>query len=550
MASLTKPRLIARTELRRSSRAFRTNRYQLIATAAFGLFFLLPLLVFGSIAARELGETLAAGGTIGGFDPVPLVRAVVAVYWAVFVFFVASRAVGKTATVDEPEAVLTAVSVPTALAGTLLAEVVLVGLWLVPPVVVIVGAFALGAGSPLVILAAALALALMVASAIPIGYLVGLGIRHLLTVNETLARYKTAIGAAAFVLYFGALAFAESLFADLFGWIGRLPVGWLADLVLLGAPGVAPSAPRAGAAVGLSVLAGGGALVGAVRLADRHWFADPARDSRPATRTGTGSNRSSPIGRIGRVGSRPTRATARVVWLRVRRAPIRLLYAAYPLFGLLIFANDLSTVLPYLPAILTLYVIWAAGAAFTLNPLGDQAGALAATLTTPVSGEQFVRGHLLVATTVFAPLGLLVSVGSGYLVGLAPDRIALLAAASVLGVLAAASLASGVGTVFARFGAVRLSGSHETVMPSKSAFATYSLLIGLTVAALGLLLSELARTTVALLATGLVLDRFSMALSSDTVLTGAVIVLIGSLALPPVAYVHAARTFDRFTISQ
>lgn len=549
MAPLAKPRLIARTELRRSSRAFRTNRYQLIATAAFGLFFLLPMLVFGSIAAREFGETLAAGGTIGGFDPVPLIRAAVAVYWAVFVFFVASRAVGKTATVDEPEAVLTAVSVPTALAGTLLAEVVLVGMWLVPPVVVIVGAFALGAGSPFVVLAAALALALMVASAIPIGYLVGLGIRHLLTVNETLARYKTAIGATAFVLYFGALAFAESLFADLFGWIGRLPVGWLADLALLGAPGVAPSVPRAGAAVGLSALAGGGALVGAVRLADRHWFADPARDSRPAARTGTSSS-TSPIGRVVRIGSRPTRATARVVWLRVRRAPIRLLYAAYPLFGLLIFANDLSTVLPYLPAILTLYVIWAAGAAFTLNPLGDQAGALAATLTTPVSGEQFVRGHLLAAMIVFAPLGLLLSVGSGYLVGLPVERIALLAAASILGVLAAASLASGVGTLFPRFGAVRLSGSHEAVMPSKSAFATYSLLIGLTVAALGLLFSELARTMVALLATGLVLDRFSMILTPDTVLTAAVILLIVSLALPPVAYVYAARTFDRFTIRQ
>lgn len=130
------------------------------------------------------------------------------------------------------------------LRGLLLSETALVGLWLVPPVALVAGAFALGASAPLVLVTAALAGALLMASAVPVGYFVGLGIRHLLTINPFLARYKTAIGLGVFLAYFGAIAFAESLFVDLFGWIGRLPVGWLGDLVLFNAPGVSPSPVR------------------------------------------------------------------------------------------------------------------------------------------------------------------------------------------------------------------------------------------------------------------------------------------------------------------
>lgn len=560
MRTRSKPRLVARTELRRSLRTFRTNRYQLVATAAMALLFFLPMLVFGSLGARGLGETLAAaesapaGGdtqslagtlTSSEFDVLGLVRSGVAMFWVLIAFLIASRAVGKTATIDEPGAVLTAVPVPTVLRGLLLSETVLIGLWVVPPVAIIVGAFALGAGTPLVLVTAALAVALLMASAVPVGYLVGLGVGHLLTINPFLARYKTAIGLVAFLLYFGAVAFAGSLFLDLFAWIGRLPVGWLGDLVLFGAPGVSPSLVRAGAAAGLSVMLALVAGVAAVWLAERHWFADPARDSRP-TSYGAKTRR---IDAFDGVVSRPTRSVTRIVWLRARRAPIRLLYTTYPLFGLVIFANDLSAVLSYLPLVLTLYVIWAAGAAFTLNPLGDQAGALAATLTTPIDGERFVRGHLLAGAAVFVPLGLLVSLSSAFLVGYPIERVALLGGASVVGTVGTMVLAVGVGSLFPRFGAVRLSGSHEAVMPSKSAFVAYSLVIGLAVASAALITSELARTVLALLVTGLVLDRFSLLLAPDTVLTAAVIGLIVLLTTPLLAYVHAVRSFDRFRIS-
>ncbi len=540
-----KSRLIARTELRRSLRAFRTNRYQLLATGAFTILFLGPILVFGSLAAYGFGESPAAGSS-PEIDPLPVVRAGVAGCWVLVAFLVASRSIGKTATVDESEGILTAVPVQTALGGVLLSEALLVGSWVVPPILVVGGAFALGAGNPLVLVTTMLALAFVLASAVPVGYLLGLGIRHLLTVNETLARYKTAIGIAAFVLYFGAIAFVESLFADLFSMVGRLPMGWLGDLALSGVPGLAPSLVRATGAAGLSALLGTLAVVGATRLAALHWFADTARDSRPTARV---KARDSRLPALDGVLAQPTRAVARVGWLRARRAPIRLLYTAYPLFGLVVFAGDLSGVLFYLPIVLTLYVIWAAGAAVTLNPLGDQAGALAATLTTPVSGGRFVRGHLLVGAAVFVPLGLLASVASAAFVGYSVEQVVLLGAASVLGVLGATALASGVGAAFPRFGAVRLSGSHEAVMPSKSAFVAYSLAIGLTVVAMVLVYSELARTVLALVATGLVLDRFALALTPSGVFTGAVIGLIGLLALPALAYVYAARTFDRFTIS-
>lgn len=546
MDSLNRSRLIARTELRRSSRAFRTNRYQLLATATFGLFFLLPMLVFGSLAARGMGEALAAGESIGGFDLVAVLRTGVAVYWAMFAFFVASRAVGKSATIDEADGILTTVPVRTALCGILLSETVLVALWLVPPVLVLVGAFAFGAGTPLILLTTASTLVLVMASAVPVGYLVGLGIRHLLTVNATLARYKTALGVFAFVCYFGALAFAESLFVDLVSTLGRLPLGWLADLALVGMPGVTPSLLQASAAVGLSTLLVPLAVLGTIRLADRHWFGDPARDSRPTARIETRERR---LAALDGLLSQQTRAVAHVVWLRARRAPIRLLYAAYPLFGLLIFANDLSTFLSYLPMILTLYVIWAAGVAFTLNPLGDQAGALAATLTTPLAGEQFVRGHLLVGAAVFVPLGVFISTTSALVVGYAPTRIVLLGVVSAVCTIGSATLAIGIGTLFPRFGAVRLSGSHEAVMPSKSAFAAYSLVIALAVAALAITFSEGARTVVSLLVSGLLLSRFSLVLAPDTLLTVAVIGLIVLLTSPLVAYVHAVRTFDRFDIS-
>ena len=184
---------------------------------------------------------------------------------------------------------------------------------------------------------------------------------------------------------------------------------------------------------------------------------------------------------------------------------------------------------------------WAAGAAFPLNLLGGQGAALPAVLTTGARGRALVHGHVLAATVVFAPPTVAVALGADRLAGLPPRSLLVVAAVTLVVLVAGAVLAAGLGALFPRFGTVALTPTRRVRPPSRAAFVTLSLLSVLAATALGVVTDVRYRF------------RLSNALSvflpvsRDGLLPYAWGVLATLLVLTPLAYLLAVCRPPRVT---
>ena len=526
--------LVARTELRRRVRAVRDDSRQLVALAIGGLFLgLFALVVVG-------GAFFAGRAAADGSIPSGAARTVAAFALGLPALTALFRGGQKLNRPDGADSLLTAAPTRDVVAGLLVAEFASgSGLFVVPFVLAGV-LFAVGAGS--VVGAALVPAALLTAAVVGTvaGFAVALGVLLVVSRSEFLQRYKTWVGVLALAAYFGILfgGSADSALGPVFRALGASPVGWYADLALVGTTPGAEPARAAGAALGSVVVLVGGVGV-SVRLAGRLWFESPAR---PAEATAAASAMDGSL--VGRLPvSRPTRRIARKGWLRARRAPLTLVYAVYPIFVLYApVAEALSTgsVPRYLPTALALYVAWAAGAAFTLNPLGDEGSVLPVTLTTPVSGRQFVAGHALTGVAVGVPLALLaVGVGSVF-AGLSPTAAVPVAALAVVLPVAATGIAVGVGTVFPKFETSRIGRGREAVVPSLLAFGSYSL--GLTLLALPGLLGSF--TLVAGPVAGLLGTTTSLVTALGAATTGVLVSVTGGLGVW-----YGVRQFESYTMT-
>jgi len=199
---------------------------------------------------------------------------------------------------------------------------------------------------------------------------VGIWVRHLITVYEPVARYRTLLFAAFWVVYFGAIATGglNTVMWSLFTTLQTSPLGWPGHLLLVRVPGIDPSTVGIVGAVAGSALLVGVAFVAGVPSAQRHWFADPARTDDEEIDEETSSDRLA--GLLPGTVSRPVRTVAVTAIRRTKRAPIRLAYAGYPLLGALGFIQQIiesGTVPSFMAVMFCLYVVWAAGVLFTLT---------------------------------------------------------------------------------------------------------------------------------------------------------------------------------------
>ncbi|MFC5367117.1 hypothetical protein [Salinirubrum litoreum] len=469
LPSPRRTRLVARTELRRRVRALRDDPRQLVALGIGGLFLgLFALVVVGG--AFFAGQAAARGAIPSG-----AARTVAAFAVGIPALTALFRGGQKLHRPDGADSLLTAAPTRDVVAGLLVAEFASgSGLFAVP--FVLAGLlFALGAGSVVgaVLVPATLLTATVVGTVA--GFAAALAVLLVVSRSEFLQRFKTWIAVLAMLAYFGVLfgGSADSALGPVFVVLGASPIGWFADLALVGTTPGADSLRAAGAAIGSAVVLVG-SLGASIRLAGRLWFESPARPEE-ATASASAMNRS-PLARL--PVSRPTRRIAHKSWLRARRAPITLIYAVYPIFVLYApVAEAVSTgsVPAYLPTTLALYVAWGVGAAFTLNPLGDEGSVLPVTLTTPVSGRQFVAGHALTGVAVGVPLALLAVVVGAVFAGLSPATAVAVVCLAVVLPVAATGLAVGVGTLFPKFETSSIGRGREAVVPSLLAFGGYSL---------------------------------------------------------------------------
>ncbi|ELY99524.1 hypothetical protein [Natrialba asiatica] len=543
--------LVARTEVRRTVRTVVGNRTKLLMMAIVALLALGPMTALGVLFLPTFGEEIATG-TVDNAMATTIVTGVVALAWIFLIFMAAIRTVTAAADIDQPAVLLLSAPLRSTVIGIVCAEILLFAIWLVPPVVVFSAAFASGAGTVLPALAIPAVALLLLVTAVPVGFVIGTWVRHLLTVYEPIARYRTPLIIVLAVAYFGSISLGwfDILAGMLFDVLGDGPLGWFGHLFLLGVPNVDPSMGAiVGALVGSAVLVP--LMIGAGVVSARvHWYADPARVEDDAKATAESESRLDGVLEYGL--SKQLRTLTLTTIRRTKRAPIRLMYAAYPLFGSLFFAQEIiqtGAVPSYIAVMLCLYVVWGTGVLFSLNPLGDLGQTLPAVLSSPVNGTTMIRSRMIASSLVGVPLGVLVALAAGLASPISLESTAVLLAGTVLGALASPALAVGVGSAFPRFGSVSITGNREAVMPSKMSFVVYTAGIIFPIGAAVVLYTD-AAALVAQIATAMatMLPQVEVGLTASQVTMMAWIVVAIGVVAPPVAYRYAVERFDWYAI--
>jgi len=474
--------------VRRTIRGLRRNPYRL---RLLGISAICGVISFGGmgILYALLLRTLDAPISIPGG-----VRFGVSALWVGAVWFFSQRTLLYWRRPKAEAFVLTTVSARTAAVGMLLTEFLTACLFLALPTLLLVGVVGYAFLSPVSLLLVSLAVGLFAASAIVVGYALGFAYLFVADRSGGLANQQGQLIVQLVLLVVVGYLVAQ-FFAGIpavwevmsFVWV---PISWLVDLAVLGTP-VAASFGRALAGVtGCLLVIGGGSLV-IERFAGAYWTTDPgstAGDTGDATLgrrsrdDGTLAAAISPVIIPGFVG-RPTQRVAQMVVLRLRRAPRRLLFLVTIVISLGIYLGvlvvQLDDPLSLVPVVCALFFPWFAGAAFGLNPLGDEGDVLPATLTSSISGRQFVRGLMVPGLLYGLPITVLCTfVGSI----VSPYSLRVQAGFVVIGGLltvVAVGLAPAVGMRFPRFSAVTIGKSGGVVPPSMTAIIVYSLVVGL-----------------------------------------------------------------------
>lgn len=174
-----------------------------------------------------------------------------------------------------------------------------------------------------------------------------------------------------------------------------------------------------------------------------------------------------------------TMTIARMSLLRSVREPKILGYVSVPL---VLFVEPIvvaieSSVTAETMALALLYGAWAAGAAFSLDPLGSEGPLLPVSLTTGCGGRSHVDGRAIAGIALIAPLTLLTVSAIGI-------RSSLSAFTVVKATIVAAALCASTPYVAAWTGVLfpgriesKITSDGSIPVPSKIAFACYSALV-------------------------------------------------------------------------
>ncbi|MFC7193998.1 hypothetical protein ACFQL4_03975 [Halosimplex aquaticum] len=187
------------------------------------------------------------------------------------------------------------------------------------------------------------------------------------------------------------------------------------------------------------------------RRGGRRTRADGGRDERGRGRDAPSTSEDRLARWLEAAVDRPTAALITLAWRRAARAPLKLMYAAYPLFfGTGAFVEILQTgqIPVYLPYGLLVFLAWAGGVVFTLNPLGDQGSVLATTLLSEVTGHRFVGAHVLAGLLVVVPVGTALVAVTAVLSPLDARSAAILTGLAPVSMVVAAALSVGIGMAF------------------------------------------------------------------------------------------------------
>lgn len=477
---------IALVEVRRSLRAVLSSRRQLLG---FGFVLVafspaLVLLVTGAVAA---GARFSAGADA---PVVTLARAQVVAWVGSTTVLFGLRAVERSGTVDHADLLLTTVR-PRALAtGLVLAEYLRILAVFLPPLALVVGAFAAGAGTPALVPAVLLGmlplLALALLAGFTVGYLLRLGYRRV--AGNRVSGTGLGVVVAVTVGFWLHTLVPQNPFRLVRSLepLSVVPLGPYADLLLLASPFAVSLGVESAVAVALLVGTGGLLLATTWQLAPRVWYADPlvtGDDAARERRLGTGGVPSA-------LADRPTLRLVWWQWLRGVRAPSQFVHLTYFLFMSfpvvqLAVSNPRS---PLLPIVVGALGALLAGGTFGLNPAGMEGSMLPTVVTSPTPVRALVHSRLLAGLLLWVPPLLLAVAGLGWYGRLGPAETLLLAGVVPLLASFSCTFALAAGLFAPRFETVAAFGDIEAPTPTTVALLGHTLGV-VFVAALGLLLT-------------------------------------------------------------
>lgn len=522
---------IARNEARIAWRNFtgksRVQTLAAVVAVLFGLVFTAAAGIVGLAAGQGVADDPSGVLEVASLAPASIA--------AFTLFMTAYLTAIQFGDIDARDGYLTTLPTRDVVGGLLVAGYLRIAGMLGGPLLVACAGFTAGAGEPLVFPLAALGVLVLTVVSYLVGFPLGAGLAYLLGHSSTFARFKPLLGVAAFVAYF-ALILTNTLGEAVEPVVTAFrvsPIAWFADLALL--PAVpAASLPQSVAALAGALVVGVLGVFASVRVSKRRWYDDGVDTEQAGGESASGGPLDSLLGRR-------SAWVARKSLLRARRAPIKLVFVAYPLFVLITPIQrsvEAGHVTASLPATIALYGAWLTGALFTLNPLGDEGAVLPVSAITGVSGREFVGGLVAASTVVGLPLTLVASTALAVLSPLPPLAVACTVVAALTLPPLAASVAVGVGTAFPKYEATNVTRSREAVVPSMWAFAGYTLVFLVTAG----------------IATGIqapfVAEALADALGTATATIRVGGLLVGVALASVAAYLgvrHAAKSFEAYT---
>lgn len=544
---------IAQTKVRRTVRKIPEQDVYLasLIVGMLGVLLVLPL-VFD--ASRSAGAALARGNA----TPIAIWWDVAALGWLALAGYAALIGVGDDGEPDEP-AILAIRPAEDVVVGLTLVAAGWGALFVLPLVAVAYVGLSVGVGSPFPAIGGGAAAIVALLSSAAVGYPVGIAIKGFIRRSPWLERAKPFLGGLLAVAYFGIIFTGEAgtVIDAVQPLVLESPLSWLGDLALATTPDADGSVLQAiGALAICSLLFPIGMLVGGV-AAQYAWYADQAI---PAGRDDAEDDDPGVVARLA-LGTRieraleavtPTRTIAGVATVALRRAyrePIQLLFAAVPLVGAIpLFETLLATgSLPWwTPWVVIAYGAWVAGTTFPLNVLGVQGSTLPAALVSRAKGRDVVAGTALGAAILLAPITAALAVATGILAGRSTTALVVIAAGAVAAVAAATVLATGIGTLAPRLDAIDISAERSAPLPSKTAYALFSLTLVVGVIGAAVLAEEPARQILAVLL-GDVLP-FGLAVTAAQLHAIAWVVVPLVVLAVPASFVVAARRVERYRL--
>jgi hypothetical protein len=528
---------IGRAEFVRSLRRYSRDTRRLVGIA-FAILFFGGNLLFALPAVYALGRSVRSVSTIPYFEPA-------ATLLPLGLFLLATlRTMERLGSVDAEDLLLTTVHPRAIVVGLVTAEIGRLLLWFGVPLVAIAGAFAVGLGSPTLLVTAGVVVLPIVCCAAVWGYAVGIGLLRVLRRLPTVRRMLKVGGIFALVaivvlsqVVARYLVAGDTSLESILSLLSVAPLGDYLAIGFIGTPVQTTVTPAAAVVLAMWIGLTPVGLAAAERQATALWFTGDL------VRRSASEGSSGPA--VSEDGFSPPRPFAwsksgRVAWGYLTRAVrhpqefshlLMLVFLLGPLGGTF-FQQSSSEGFPLLVAGAgVLFGVYLSGATFGLNPLGDDRSQLPLILLTETAPGTFLRARVLAGLVVGLPFVVLVPLAS-IPAGTRPLGGVTFAAVGTGFSLLAALFALGLGCAYPIYEERQLWGA-ETVAPSMLVLMGYSVVV-------------IGGTII-----GLVVTWFG--LTGDLVVTGILVVVLGVYLLLSVggsllSYWYSQRRYRRYVL--